>query len=993
MAAPNSTLPPQTEDEQNDRYNPAEQKYRELNPNYVSGGIEDVEKFANGSEDATKKLQEDEEYNGPNFYRASPGGKKQKITMKGLLKRKGPLAAILTVLLGGGGAFSILLTPGIGIVQLKEILVGDLNDQVAAVDTRTTAMWKTRLQSIQVGAGVCSNMVQIRCKFSSVSNKQVQRFKNAGFEIKSETGAFGRQVITEMITPEPDKVTIKNPQDLLNWGQKNGTNSASLNKVFNPLYAGLSDAVSRKVFGKFKTGKDARLTGTTTEELEKSMADKTTGDGLDSDGNVRPYKDAEGKEYLIDKDGTQVPAGSERYTQLVDEIKTVNANIAKGSTAGGKAVSGVLKGSIKGVSLIGVADSACSVYNGARAVAAAAKVARAVQLVQYAMVFLSTADSIKAGDATAEEVEFAGNTLTAIDSNKTVKDEGSKIVNGELQERENPNYGKDAFSSAGYSVAAYNDAPTLSTASQQYMVGGGFVGTLADVLESVKAAIPGNNPAASCGVIQSWWMRGIGLGAGVVAGIGSFGGFQIASILASAAISMSLPFIEAMLADVIAGNVTDASTRGTQSGDAIFAGTASLLGSMAMNRGLKPLKKNQLQSYLTKTDEVQNKYIAQARFEAAATPFDINNQYSFLGSFARSVNIPLTKASSSFSGLASSVPALLSTSLASIVPRTSAATTYNEERFSKCNDISYEELGIAADVFCNVRYGLSNDELNLDPLKSVDYMTSRAHVNEDGSPKSEQYTQFLKYCVDRAEGWGETGEENSGDWGSGKNCIEPSPGVSDEDLSNFRIFTLDNTIADAMDDIDTGAISAEDGSALGVDKIAVAKKIVAKNKVSYLGGTERPTIESIANGTVDPNALPCGINLTILNIIDKITDKHSITISDINRGCTGSVPSGSSTTSRHFAGNGSAIDISNIDGKATNGRDANALSVIEIAMPIMSEAAVRVDSFSQLGQKNCGASPESLPGIRPIGDFCNHLHMDVPPKADANLKYSPSVFQ
>ena len=807
MASPNSTLP-RTPEEQDSRYNPAEQAYQEkMGAGYVSSGTDQLESFANDPNNASKEAQEaeDADYSGQNgLYRPTSGGKKQQtFTIKGLLKKKGPLGAIIGILVGGGGAFSLMFTPGLGIVQLKETLVGDLNDQLAAVDLRSNSLWRSKLGTIQ-GTGLCSNNVKIRCQFTTMSKRQIERFKKAGFTINETVdGAFGRQRITNMTAPDGVS-TISNPQDLTNLRNSSDPNirnqtRTAMNKVFNPILGSLSDTTALKVLQeKLKTSKSAKLVGATPEELDASFVDSTDGNALQG-GDGRISEDADGRKYVQGPDGI-IYEDQPGYNEIIEKARVADADLRAKSTPGaGKAVSGVLGGAVKGVSVLGAADASCTVYNTARAVAAAAKAARAIQLSQYAMVFLNTADQIKAGEATPEQVAYVGNMLTSVDTRKQVVDEKSATTGATVDEqagngqlRDNEFYGKNAFDSPGYSIAAYNDAPTLTSRSQQYMVGGGLTGSLSSVTDDITKSI-GGSPREVCGVIQSWWVRGAGLAVGVIAAIGSFGVGTIVSISASMAVSFALPFLEAMLADIIAGNAVGKDTVGVDAGDAAFSGTSAILGSVAQARGMKPLTSGELEGYLTQTSTVKNEYIAHEKFEAQATPFDVNNQYSFLGSFARSINIPVAKAATGFNGLLSSVPTLFSTSLATIIPSASAATAYNPERFNKCDDDAYTELGIAADVFCNVRYGLSPTELSLDPLNVVDYMLEKEYIDPSGNAKGD-YEQFKKYCSDREDGWGETGQEGADTWMTGARCMEDS-----EMMSNFRVFTMDSSISNAMD--------------------------------------------------------------------------------------------------------------------------------------------------------------------------------------------------
>lgn len=806
MASPKSTLPNSREG-QDSAYNPGDLRYNE--ENFTAGNLaEQAEAYANDptkQETAVKGAEESGDESLRNgFYRPSPGGKQEKLTFRTIFRKKGPIGVILAILLGGGGAATFLLSPGLGIVQLKEVLVGDLNDQLAAFDIRSDAMWRTKLKSLQADFSLCSNAVKIRCQFGSMSQRMVDKLKRAGFDVQTQDGAFGRKHITSL--KAPDGTVIADPQELQNLRRTNPSVRGALNRVYNPLVASLTDSTATKTYKeRFKTSTSKKLTAITPEGLDENLSNNTSGDSLGRDAIVQV--DDDGRRYVVDTDGTRVyesgaNSNPDRFRSIsgVEDILIQADEVAQSGT---KAVTGVIGGALKGVSIVGAADSACTVYNSARAVAAAAKMSRSIQLAQYAMVFLNTADSIKAGTATPEEVEYLGNILTSTDTRETIIDELSLIDSSGPIPRSNPDYGKNAFDSPGYSVAAYNDAPTLSTRSQQYMVGGGLSGTLSDITSNITSALGLGNPDAipdACGVIQSWWVRGLGLAAGVAAAIGSFGASTVISVGASLAFAVALPFLEAALADIIAGQVVGPDTRGVDAGDAIFAGTSALLGGVAQARGLKPLGEADLESYLSTTKRVESEYIAQATHEAKDTPLDIMNQYSFLGSLARTLNIPAIKASSGVSSTVAAIPKLFSSALASIIPSAGAAGAFNPERFEKCNDPAYKQLGIKADVFCNVRYGLSETELSLETDAVLNYMLEGSHISSSGAPRSEEYRDFLTFCVDRLDGWGETGEEGgdinktSGEW-----CMEDSA-----KMSNFRVYTIDKTVSDAIDDEEPG---------------------------------------------------------------------------------------------------------------------------------------------------------------------------------------------
>lgn len=117
------------------------------------------------------------------------------------------------------------------------------------------------------------------------------------------------------------------------------------------------------------------------------------------------------------------------------------------------------------------------------------------------------------------------------------------------------------------------------------------------------------------------------------------------------AIAMALPYIESQGADIVAGNLFK-DISGIDSGDAAYVGAAGLFGSMAMNRGMKPLSKKEGVKYLATNQKASyNSYSATQKYLARATPFDINNQFSFMGSIASSI-VPMVQRSKSSASMA-----------------------------------------------------------------------------------------------------------------------------------------------------------------------------------------------------------------------------------------------------------------------------------------------------------------------------------------------------
>ena len=395
--------------------------------------------------------------------------------------------------------------------------------------------------------------------------------------------------------------------------------------------------------------------------------------------------------------------------------------------------------------------------------------------------------------------------LTATDTNKTVVNETSTFGSDEQPKQvPNPNYGKNAFDSAGYQAAAYNDAPVLDARAQQFMIGGAMVGTLATVNDTVLKAIhAGNRKQAKrdCKIVQNGFVRGGSLVVGVIVGAVSFGAATAVSVGASIAVAAALPILEGYLKDMIAGDVVTAATSGVDTGNALFAGTSAIFGQAAQARGMQPASAEQMKSYTVATQSTRDQYIADETEAAKDSPFDVTNQYSFLGSFSRKL-LPVASKVSTTSSLPSFFSSLSSLASTSLLPSAFAKGVFNEDRFRQCNDSGYNALGIDADIMCNPRYVLSPAELAMDT--DANYAWMQKYVNDDGLPKDPDnlYSQWITQCLERDIPYGDFEGENDDD---GSDCLdnfseEQGGKYPLEELQRFRVFTMDRSIEDGMDE-------------------------------------------------------------------------------------------------------------------------------------------------------------------------------------------------
>lgn len=211
--------------------------------------------------------------------------------------------------------------------------------------------------------------------------------------------------------------------------------------------------------------------------------------------------------------------------------------------------------------------------------------------------------------------------------------------------------------------------------------------------------------------------------------------------------------------------------------------------------------------------------------------------------------------------------------------------------------------------------------------------------------------------------------------GGYENC-----GSKDEIFQRYRFYIAD-TIATvslacyqgddkACEQIQASGTDNEGGSQEGEfvegSDQELAKKIVDSSKFTA-DPRYAAQIKAYADGKSN-----CHINSTILQLLATVLDKgYSITVSSLNRKCTG-VLTASGTASYHYADKGGhAVDISKINGSATTGRDENAQKLLRDILDSLPKG-------SGIGQSGCGGGVSFPDGITEFGDTCNHLHIQVP---------------
>ena len=687
-------------------------------------------------------------------------------------KKRSPLATIIILVVGGGIGIGALLSPSLLIVQIKEIMVDKFNTQLTSMDVRTRKVLYNKLSSATTG--VCGSTISIGCKFSTMSEKQVAKFKDAGIDVVSEkTTITGRYKVSEL-KYDGKSITAKN---FLSEFSDDTNFRSAVKKAYNPKYVGFADSIWKKVASKLGISKKAtEIDGDTDTDKLKSLqedvngkktdVDSTVTEGVDSDGNkVELDESASGTASDITKelDGLAedvADTGTKTATEVVDAIADGTSSTAKFAT--------------NSLKITGIADNLCLVYNTVRAVGFAAKVVRAEQLIKFAMVFLNTADQIKAGTASTEDVSYLGKLLTEEDAN-----------------------GQTATDSFGYLFSAYGDTSSMTESSMQYMVGAGLAGSLVSITSLFNKYL-GTVPSKTCKTLNNTFVSIGSAIAGIAAGIASGGSITAANIAFGVVINLAAAFLPALLADIIAGVVVDESTVGGEAGDAITSGSGALMGNLAKSGGNSPLTPDEAVAYNNLTYDIAKEYAEEDRL--AYGQFDITNTNTFLGKLFSKLTPYLSKLSS-ITGIISSLTSITTDSIAALSPSSAYADDSTSE-YTQCTDYDYMDPNgdgdysdrIATDPFCNVVYGIPTDALDTSTEEVLAHMSGQID-NETGKALSgSAYETFLKNCTNRENPIGYTDSDNQGTDGS--ECLFSA----NSNNKYFYLYTIDNRVLTSMDE-------------------------------------------------------------------------------------------------------------------------------------------------------------------------------------------------
>jgi murein DD-endopeptidase MepM/ murein hydrolase activator NlpD len=627
----------------------------------------------------------------------------------------------------------INLTPGALLIGLKENQTNKfMSNLTGALEERSNHVFRIKFTKSNLTTNsLCA--IKVKCKFKGLSNKGATRLAASAeklghkLEIHRPTGAarlLGGKTAVSGITFNGQRIAAA---DFDRFARNNLDFKTTRLLALSPKTFWTSSPHGKRFMKtKILVGKAKAIIGKNSEERKKAARSRVSGN-IAEPGQTKPVAGETDEERQrrqanqTDESKKVSDEAEKRRTAYDNGDRMSRPSVSSGFNAGRAGAT-----AIRGVSILGGADATCVALNLISAVGYGAKVMGSLQLIRYAWVYYNTADSVKAGDATTEEVEFLAGILTTPDQD-----------------------GRTVGESFGDNWVSYgfigDQRETL-----EYRVGGGLSDALIGIPNFLND-ITGGGSRTACKIITHPITR-IGSGLlGLVAAVFSGGtSLAVTGSLAVAA-GVVLYAVEAVLKpiliDLVAGTLVTFDENGVQAGNAITAGGGALGTYAGRDSALQPLTKDEAVAFAPYYQEVSREIAAIER--AQAHPLDYTNPHSLTGSFLVGISpYVLSPPATTLSKIGS----ILSNPLSIFGSSVRAQDSVSE--YDICTDEEYEELGIAADPFCNPVYGMDPAILrseDYDPEVVIDYMLDNGHINEDGYPDSGEYEEFIEKCIESTD--------------------------------------------------------------------------------------------------------------------------------------------------------------------------------------------------------------------------------------------------
>ena len=757
-----------TDSETDSRLNPAEQaKFDQISAGSDSGSelsdrekdaINDLEsQFDNKDSDlnpnqndsaSTAVNDQESSVPGNGFYQPSAGKKKSPVTFKSLLKKRGPIAAIVGILGLGGGIMGIFLSPATMLQNIMENFTWK-NDSASVV--KETRMKKVINRMLGSGddAGICNNK-KIKCKTGRLSNKALTKFKKSGLV---PVDSDGKEIdIKKRGYPE------KNPTHWKVEGLNDGKPIES-SKLKDELLKKENRKIASKVYGRtglFKMRFHA-WTGKHISKLYKKF---------DLKRNSAISK--------IDKK-LGIKEKREKFKEKLPKFEAGSAS--KNISEGVDKLGGKLK---KGGLAYAISAGACAAVKIPNLIAAGVAAIQLAPLLGIVMdVILSPGSQAKAsgldssgGGFSQETMETIGTMLTERGKMKGSDNaEGSALDSPYLLAAMGVNNDKPGIAKnyiPGYSVATnpivqgFNEAKEATEGVCDYILSPVAMYASMAVEAAVSASTGGISAIVS-------WVGKAALSEVIKKVLEYAVGEQVKNILTELAKSLLTPD-KAQYKDL---------------GDALGVGAAAFFSAGSMGQMLPGLKMSQLAEF--NGIQIANEEFQKEMNIASLSPFDTSSRYTFLGSIFHNMgNMMIANGTYSKTPVAmlSNILRLPSMALSYSSTAKAASGMYSDKYCGYAKDFSMGS-GSSEDPAVNMAglpcTGITNSQANMSVEEAIQIAEDEGWIQKDMDiPDGADISDLMKngYIVkdtplhDFVEGCGDASTGSY--WFSNGGCTAPS---------------------------------------------------------------------------------------------------------------------------------------------------------------------------------------------------------------------------
>ncbi len=543
--------------------------------------------------------------------------------------------------------------------------------------------------------------------------------------------------------------------DYLRGGWLADAKAALIKKADN-----LTVKVFRKVFRKALFGEADAGLGVTVKPVGEQPTDNQEFQNIEEDfKSAEEYADNIKKELL--DDGGAVREHATEFT-LNDNAGEIIAESTK------------LKATkiISATNIAGKLDSVCEIKRTMGLIVAAAIIKRSEQLIKFAAMFLSAADSIKSGQASSKVIKAFQQLL-----------------------HENSKNGKHGlYDSGAYAWATGNRRAKVNPINRDhYSVAGGFTGPLG------IAAAGANFSAGStaCAILGNVYAQ-LGLLALFIIAVVATDGLAISAgaVLTGVAVGVASAFVlntakhiaAPWLAEVFLGTLITGDEFGEQYMDALVSGIDAMYAANSANFGMKALTVPEHAYLKLEASKAREQRIANTRLKDRL--FSMTNPDSLLFQVT-------SRGPRSYSDLREELVAYLSNPIAVIsnvagnLALSTSVYAQSVETSSQCEDNLIMKNNIATDPFCNPIYGEVQAGLDINPDDNYKYMLDNGYVDENGNPLGD-YAEFVDGCVNNHLNYYKLNND-SGGFEFNDYCLK-----NDEKTLNFRAFSAYKPITDAI---------------------------------------------------------------------------------------------------------------------------------------------------------------------------------------------------